>query len=86
MLLLMIYVIVKGYVHTKPGSFCAAKENHSGITHKNGDFGATSVMERSCAAPILKVDCHITDEVFYHTLVRVTVKRWVGVGVLKMLF
>ena len=31
------------------------------VTHKNDDFGAISVTERSCAASILKVDSHISD-------------------------
>ena len=31
------------------------------LTHKNGDFGMISVTRRSCAAPILKVDRHISD-------------------------
>ena len=30
-------------------------------THKNGDFRAISVTERSCAAPISKVEPHISD-------------------------
>ena len=29
------------------------------FTHKNGDFGAISVTERSCAAPISKVESYI---------------------------
>ena len=29
--------------------------------HKNSDFGAISVTERSCASPILKVERHISD-------------------------
>ena len=35
------------------------------FTRKNGDFGAISVTERSCAAPISKVERHISigDEV-----------------------
>jgi len=31
------------------------------FTHKNGDFGAISAAERSCAAPISKVERHISD-------------------------
>ena len=31
------------------------------FTLKNGDFGAISETERSCAAPISKVDCHVSD-------------------------
>ena len=31
------------------------------FTHKNGDFGAVSVMKRSCTAPISKVERHISD-------------------------
>ena len=36
-------------------------------THKNGDFGGISVTERSCAAPISKVESHISDIFLYHT-------------------
>ena len=31
------------------------------FTHKNGDFGAISVTERNYAAPISKVESHISD-------------------------
>ena len=31
------------------------------FTHKNGDFGAIVVKERSYAAPILKVEGHTSD-------------------------
>ena len=31
------------------------------FTHKNGDFGAISVTERSCAPPISKVESRISD-------------------------
>ena len=31
------------------------------FSHKNGDFGAISVMERSCAVPSSKVKSHISD-------------------------
>ena len=31
------------------------------FTHKNGDFGAVSVTKRSCAAPVSKVESHISD-------------------------
>ena len=31
------------------------------FTQKNGDFGAISVTERSWAAPISKVESHISD-------------------------
>ena len=31
------------------------------FTHKNGDFGAISVTEGSCAVPISKVERHISD-------------------------
>ena len=34
------------------------------FTHKNGDFGAISVTERSCAAPISKVERDIADTRF----------------------
>ena len=35
--------------------------------HKNGDFGAISVTERSCAAPISKVESCISDRCSYYT-------------------
>ena len=31
------------------------------FTHKNGNFAAISVTERSCAAPVSKVESHISD-------------------------
>ena len=39
------------------------KPNRRGLplTGKNGDFSAISVTERSCAAPILKVERYISD-------------------------
>ena len=40
------------------------------FTHKNGDFGAISVTERSCAAPISKVERHSIGQVLYHTFVQ----------------
>ena len=33
------------------------------IHHKNSDFGAISVTERSCIAPISEVKSHISDDV-----------------------
>ena len=45
-------------------SFCTAKKSYRiGIllTHKNGCGGAISVTGRSCAAPISKVERHITN-------------------------
>ena len=32
-------------------------------THKNRDFGAISVTERSCATPISKLESHISEDV-----------------------
>ena len=37
------------------------------FTHKNGDFGANSVMERCWVAPITKVESHISDRCSYYT-------------------
>ena len=37
------------------------------FTHNNGDFGAISVTERSCAAPIFKVESHISEGYSYYT-------------------
>ena len=50
-----------------------SNENHTGydffdlFTHKNGDFGAISVTERSCASPIFKVERYISDRCTYYT-------------------
>lgn len=39
------------------------------FTHtENDDFSAVSVTERSCAAPILKVERHVSDMFLYHSL------------------
>ena len=58
-------------VHTIPDSFCAGTktipDRASVYTHKNRDFGAISVTERSCATPISKVESHISDSCSYHT-------------------
>ena len=35
------------------------------LTYRNGDFGAISVTERSCAAPIPQVERHISDRCSY---------------------
>ena len=47
----------------------AQKQYRIGLqfTHKNGDFGAISVMERSWVAPIAKVESHISDRCSYYT-------------------
>ena len=37
------------------------------FTHKNRDFGAISVTERSYAAPISKLESHISDRCSYYT-------------------
>ena len=37
------------------------------FTHKKGDLGAISVTVRSCAAPISKVESHISDRCSYNT-------------------
>ena len=53
-----------GHVHTIPETFCArAKIIRIGplLTHKNGCGGAISGTERSCAAPISKVERHTSD-------------------------
>ena len=50
------------------------------FTHKNGDFGAISITERSCTATILRVDCHISDR-FLPLFITVFLGVWtVGVG------
>ena len=54
------------------------------LYHKDGDFGTVFVMERSCAVPLLKVDCHLSDR-FCTTLRRrvnrysdLSGSKWVG--------
>ena len=37
------------------------------FTHKNGDFGAISVTEQSCAALISEAESHISDRCSYYT-------------------
>lgn len=37
------------------------------FTHRNDDFGAISATERSCAAPISRVELHLSNR-FYGTL------------------
>ena len=37
------------------------------FTHENGDFGAISVTERSCAAPISKLMSPISDRCSHYT-------------------
>ena len=44
------------------------------FTQKNGDFGAISVTERLCAAPISEVESHLSDR-FCATL-RCNVNRY----------
>ena len=64
-------VVYRIGVHTIPDSFCAGTktipDGASVYTHKNRDFGAISVTERSCATPISKVESHISDSCSYHT-------------------
>ena len=58
-----------GYVHTIPDSFCAGTKPYRiglPLTHKNRDFGAISVTERSYGAPISKVGSHISDRCLYY--------------------
>ena len=46
-------------------SFCVCTKTIPGVgllfTHKNGDFDLISVTERSCAAPVSKVERYISD-------------------------
>ena len=60
--------------HYIPDSFCAGAKTvsdrdsvHTYFTHKNGDFGAISVKERSCAPLISKVEFHILDGCSHYT-------------------
>ena len=57
----------------------ARKSYHMGLvfTHKNGDFGAISATERSCAAPISKVERHISHRILiYRKVFRVCSKSY----------
>ena len=51
-----------GFVHTITESFCTNK-NAIGLLFalKNGDFCVISVTERSCSAPISKVETRVAD-------------------------
>ena len=59
------HVTVLGYDHTKPNRFCAGTKtirNRASVhTHKNRDFGAIPVTERSCTALISKVKSRLSD-------------------------
>ena len=52
-------------------SICARTKTTSDwllfVRHKNGDFGAISATERSCAAPISKAESHVSDRCSYYT-------------------
>ena len=69
--IIFIFYWVLDYVYTVLDSFCAGTktipDRASVYTHKNRDFGAISVTERSCATPISKVESHISDSCSYHT-------------------
>ena len=57
-------------VYTIPDSFSAGTKPYRIwllFTHKNGDFGAISVTDGSCATPISKVESHISDRCSYYT-------------------
>lgn len=52
------------YVHTIPDIFCAGTKilpDRASVHHNYGDFGEISGTERSCAAPISKVERHASD-------------------------
>ena len=52
------------YVHTIPCSLCAGtkiRPDKASATHENGDLGAISVTEQSCAVPISEVDRNTSD-------------------------
>ena len=55
------------HIHTMPLGSCVSTKTipdrdcvHTQV--KNGDFGAISITERSCTAPISKMEPHISDK------------------------
>ena len=56
-------------IHTISGSFCAGTKTIADrtFTNKSKDFGANAVTERSCSAPIPKVESHISDKCSHYT-------------------
>ena len=51
------------HIHTMPlGSCVSTSRIEIVFTHKNGDFAAISITERSCTAPISKMEPHISDK------------------------
>ena len=65
---LHLYIMNKA-IHTISGSFCAGTKTIADrtFTNKNKDFGANAVTERSCSAPIPKVESHISDKCSHYT-------------------
>ena len=62
-----IFPLVLGYVHSASKSFCAVKKiipHKLLFTHMNGCDVTISVTERSCAAPISKVERDLSDRFF----------------------
>ena len=57
---LHLYIMNKA-IHTISGSFCAGTKTIADrtFTNKNEDFGANAVTERSCSAPIPKVEISV---------------------------
>ena len=57
---LHLYIMNKA-IHTISGSFCAGTKTIADrtFTNKNKDFGANAVTERSCSAPIPKVEISV---------------------------
>ena len=59
-------------LHTIQDGFCAGTKTildrvSVPNTHKNGDFGEISITKRSCAAPVSKVESHISDRCSHYT-------------------
>ena len=61
-----LYVDIGSTLHQ--AAFTPAQKSYQIVllfTHKNGEIGVISVMETSCAVPIYKVECHISDRFSY---------------------
>ena len=52
---------ILGYFHTLPDTLALAGQIELLFTHKKADICAISATERGCAAPISKVESHISD-------------------------
>ena len=56
-------------IPTISGSFCAGTKTilDRTFTNKSDDLGTNSLSERSCSAPISKVESHVLDKCSHYT-------------------